>query len=316
MIRREPILRPAAIAVATLLMLAIVACAPSADLTQMQGDEASLREMVANDRQQIEALQEKLKRQNDRLAELEHNQDSQDSDTAADHEATPAVSPVAAASPAAGQTISGAAPETSAAAAPGAPAEPGAEATAAEPGAPAAAPSAGSEMAALTPPPAPAAAPPAAPPVTPPAEPVTPAPTWQAAVNQELGARQSDPAARLYRAGLVDLKAGKFQPALAKFQDLQRRYPKSSLSEAAEYFSGTALYQMGQHEKSILQFNDLTMRYPEGRFASAALLSEAQAFVSINDQIDARLTLQKLLNDHPSAPEAPTAKSMMDSLSS
>ena len=309
-------IRTIAIGGATLIALALAGCGPSSDLTQMQSDESGLREMVANDRQQIEELQEKLKQQNDRLAELEHNDESQDDSTAADHEGPPAASPAAspaeamtpaeAATPAEGQAPPGAAPEAAGDTAAGEPPEGGSDAGNGE--APEAAPTTGAEEAAVTPPPAPA--------VPPAPAPVAPAPTWQAAADQQLTTRQNDPGAKLYRTGLAAMKAGKFQPALAKFQDLQRRYPKSSLSESAEYFSANALFEMGQHEKSILQFNDLTMRFPEGHFASAALLREAEAFMKINDPIDARLTLQKLLNDHPSAPEAPMAKSMMDSLSS
>ena len=56
------------------------------------------------------------------------------------------------------------------------------------------------------------------------------------------------------------------------------------------------------------------MRYPRGRFASASLLSEAQAFMKLNDRIDARLTLQKLLTDHPDGAEAAVARTMMKSL--
>ena len=114
----------------------------------------------------------------------------------------------------------------------------------------------------------------------------------------------NDPAAKTYRAGLVEMKAGKYPNAIAVFQGLQRKYPKSSLSEPAEYFSANALYELGKYDQSILQFNDLVMRFPRGRFASASLLSEAQAFIKMNDRIDARLTLQKLISDHPDTPEA------------
>jgi tol-pal system protein YbgF len=296
---------------ATLFTVALMACGPSADVTQMENNQSALREMVANDRQQIDALQEKLKRQNDRIAELEHSDENDDNGQPAARQtpapapsASPAPGPAAAASPGDGQPSPEASPDNGAAAAN---ASPGAEASNDEAGESAEGePTPGSEVAAVPPP-----APPA-----PPSGSVAPAPTWQQAVDQELANTPKDPAAKLYRSGLLDLKAGRYQPALAKFQDLQRRYPKSSLSEPAEYFSGTSLFEMGQDEKAILQFNDLTMRYPEGRYASAALLHEAQAFVKINDQIDARLTLQKLLNDHPSAPEAPTAQSMIASLSS
>jgi TolA-binding protein len=56
------------------------------------------------------------------------------------------------------------------------------------------------------------------------------------------------------------------------------------------------------------------MRFPKGRYSSGAMLREAQAFVQLNDKIDARLTLQKLLADHSDAPEATAANSMMKSL--
>jgi TolA-binding protein len=141
-------------------------------------------------------------------------------------------------------------------------------------------------------------------------------PSWRALLGQEQGAALSsnDPAAKVYRAGLSAMKVGKYVQAIGVFQGLQRRYPKSSFSEPAEYFAANALYELGKYDQAILQFNDLVMRFPRGRFTSASLLSEAQAFMKMGDRIDARLTLQKLLGDHPSAPEAPTARAMMNSL--
>ena len=70
------------------------------------------------------------------------------------------------------------------------------------------------------------------------------------------------------------------------------------------------------YDQAILQFNDLVMRFPKGKYASAALLREAQAFVKLNDRIDARLTLQKLQADHAGTPEAASADTMMKDLAS
>src|SRR5262249_40118170 len=133
-------------------------------------------------------------------------------------------------------------------------------------------------------------------------------------LDQELAANHSDPGAKLYRSGLTDLKAGEYAQGVAKMQDLQRKYPKSDLSEPAEFFAGNGLFELGKFDQAILQFNDLTMRFPNGHYSTASLLREAQAFVKINDPIDARLTLQKLIAEHPDAPEAPMARSMMESL--
>src|SRR5262249_61627245 len=104
--------------------------------------------------------------------------------------------------------------------------------------------------------------------------------------------------------------------AVAKFTEMSHRYPKSPLTEPAEYFAANALYETGKYDQSILQFNDLVMRYPKGRFASQALLREGQAFIKLNDPIDARLTLQKLQSDHPGTPEATAAASLMRNLAS
>ena len=58
------------------------------------------------------------------------------------------------------------------------------------------------------------------------------------------------------------------------------------------------------------------MRFPKGKYACAALLREAQAFVKLNDRIDARLTLTKLTGDCSGSPQAVAADTMMKDLSS
>jgi TolA-binding protein len=276
------------------IALLMAGCAPSADTQQAQADESALRGMLANDQQQIDALQEKVQRLDDRIAELEHNGSG-----------TGGSNQIGALEKRVGklETQSSSGPAASAAAPTPAAGTPEDSGEAAVPGAAggAAAGAEGSAMASTG-----AGI----------SEETGSAPSWRTLMDQELTAAHDDPAVKLYRAGLAYLKAGKYPLALAQFQTLQRRYPKSSLSEPAEFFSANALYEMGKYDQSILQFNDQTMRFPKGPFASAALLREAQAFVKINDRIDARLTLQKLLNDLPDSPEAPMAKSMMQTLAS
>jgi len=268
-----------------LLMAAfLLSCAPSSDMDQLQNNEFALRGMVANDRQQIEALQETVSRQNDRITELEH-QGGGGQNVAALQDQVKKLQ---------AQLAASATPEASPGESPEAEGSPGAN------------PSPGEVASAATPAAAPSPAAPAA---------ALP-PTWQAAAKQDLAANQNDPGAKLYRAGLTDMQAGRYKSALAKFQELQHRYPKSSLSEPAEYFGANAYYEMGQYQYAILQFVDVTRRFPDGRYATPSLLREAQAFLKTDDQIDAKMTLQKLIDDHPNSAETPAAKSMMDSLTS
>lgn len=304
--------------------LLIAACTPMETAQQPQQDDTSLRELVANDRQQIDALQQQVAQENDRIAELEHNLVHP---SGASNNSQPPVSQLPPAPtpnmPAANNATPGVQPSFGVDAGPNAEASPGADdnqADSAQAGTgspPAEAPPADAGNEGSGPSSSQLAA---AAPITPPAPETAPRPTesesWQDEARQQLASAQDQPGERLYHAGLADLTTGRYAQGLAKLQDLQKRYPKSDLSEPAEYFSGIALSELGQHEKAILQYNDVTMRFPEGKYASAALLHEAQAFTKINDPIDARLTLQKLLSDHPNAPEAPMAKSMMASLSS
>jgi TolA-binding protein len=294
--------------------------------------------MIASDRQQLEALQAKIARLDDRISELEHNGGESDNKTIGALNARlsklesqmPATQPAAGAAPG---TPGAATPAMPGAPVPGAPPAPAAGANPPPDNSNAAgdegADTSGDTNVASATSPAPPA--PAAPPGAPPPA-VSAAQSWQALLDQEIVSAQSsrDPAARLYRQGLAAMKARRYPQALGKFQELQRGYPKSALSEPAEYFSANALYELGQSDnrsgnhdratenfnKAILQFNDLVMRFPSGRFASPSLLREAQAFINIEDRIDARLTLQKLLNDHGNSSEAPTARSMMQSLAS
>ena len=286
-------------------MLILVGCAPQGDnSTQVQSNQFALRGMVANDQQQIDALQEKLSRLNDRVAELEHSSSQGPPGNGKLASLEQRVSKLESAASAAPQATPGSAPSPQASASPAGPNEPEASGGGTDDTAEA---STGGDTSAT----------PAVPESTPaPAIPAENSPSWRAMMDQELASSPSDPGAKLYHAGLVNLKAGKYAVAMGQFEALQRRYPKSSLSEPAEFFAANALYELGKYDQSILQFNDQTMRFPRGRFASAALLREAEAFMKINDRIDARLTLQKLLGDHPDAPEAPMARSMMQTLTS
>jgi TolA-binding protein len=319
-----------------LAALAVWGCAPAAETQQLRTSQSNIRGMVAGDRQLIEALQEKVARLDDRISELEHNGGESDNKTISSlnkrlsnlESQMRATQPPATAAPGA---PGAAAPGASVPGAPGAPPAPGAASASPPPDTANAAgdeggdTNAGTDVASAATPAA--AAPPGVPPPA-----VSVAQSWRALLDREIASaqRSRDPAAKLYRQGLAAMKAGRYPLALGQFQNLQRRYPKSALSEPAEYFSANALYELGQSDsrsgnhdratenfnKAILQFNDLVMRFPSGRFASPSLLREAQAFINIEDRIDARLTLQKLLNDHGNSSEAPTARSMMQSMAS
>jgi len=110
------------------------------------------------------------------------------------------------------------------------------------------------------------------------------------------------------------MKAGNYSSAIVDFSKVQHSYAKSPLSEPAQYFTGNAFYESGKYEQAILQFNDMTMRFPNSPFTCQSLLREGQAFVRLNDRIDARLTLQKLAGNGSCTNESVAANNMLKSL--
>jgi tol-pal system protein YbgF len=272
---------------AVLATFALAGCADQSGMEQLNKNEFALRGMIAADRQQIDGLKAQIARQNDQIEQLQHGAGT------AGGNATGANDRIAS------LEAEVKALQAGMAATPGAMPPPGAPADSVGPGTTvASAPPAGA--------------------TAPPATPAEIAPTWPAELDQEIAAAASsnEPGIKLYREGLDAMKAGKYPLAVARFTKLQHAYPKSPLSEPAEYFAANALFETGGYDQAILQFNDLVMRFPKGKYASAALLREAQAFVKLNDRIDARLTLQKLVADHAGTPEAASADTMMKDLAS
>jgi TolA-binding protein len=271
---------------------ALSGCADQTDMDQLNKNEFTLRGMIAADRQEIDALKAQVAQQNDQIDELKHG-------AAADTGSTSGMNDRVASLEAEVKAL-----QAGLAATPGAVPPPGAPADSVG-----GVPAAGGV--------APAAEPPAGGP-PPPATPAEIAPTWPAELDQEIAdaANSDDPGIKVYREGLDAMKAAKYPLAVSKFTKLQHTYPKSPLSEPAEYFAANALFETGGYDQAILQFNDLVMRFPKGKYAAAALLREAQAFVKLNDRIDARLTLQKLVADHAGTPQADAANTMMKDLAS
>ena len=267
---------------------ALAGCAEQGDVQQLNQNEFTLRGMIASDRQQINSLKQQIQRQNDQIEEFKHGAAgaggvaSSMNDRVASLEAeVKALQAGMAATP--GAVPPPAAPADSVGAAPA----PGIASAEAPSGRPA-----------------------------PPAAPAAISPTWPSELDQEIADAKTsnEPGVKIYREGLDAMKAARYPLAVTRFTKLQHAYPKSALSEPAEYFAANALFETGGYDQAILQFNDLVMRFPKGKYAGAALLREAQAFVKLNDRIDARLTLQKLVADHAGTPEAEAANTMMKDL--
>lgn len=117
----------------------------------------------------------------------------------------------------------------------------------------------------------------------------------------------------LYREAVRLFQDQEYNPAIQEFRTFQRRCPESQMADDAQYWIGESRYVQNDYNRAILEFNDV-LSYRRGDRVAAALLRQAQAFLAIGDKTDARLILQKLVSDHPSAAETVEAQTMLQTL--
>ncbi len=117
----------------------------------------------------------------------------------------------------------------------------------------------------------------------------------------------------LYREALRYFQKNEYNYAIREFRSFQRQCADSEMADDAQYWIGECHYVQEDFNRAILEFNDV-LSYRKGDRVPAALLRQAQAFVEIGDPTDARLVLQKLVKDHPSADQAAKAYGILDTL--
>jgi tol-pal system protein YbgF len=146
------------------------------------------------------------------------------------------------------------------------------------------------------------------PPSAPPSAPGAAVGQEETALARELPEIQDE-----YRTGLRALQERQYDRAIQEFRAFQRKYPSSEMADDAQYWIGESYFTQKDYNRAILEFNDV-LKYRKGDRVPAALLRQAQAFIEIGDKTDARLILQKLLNDHPNSEEARDAKDRLQAL--
>ncbi len=116
-----------------------------------------------------------------------------------------------------------------------------------------------------------------------------------------------------YKLALRALNDQQYDKAIQQFRNFQRKYPNSDMADDAQYLIGESYFAQKDYNRAILEFNDV-LKYRRGDKVPAALLRQAQAFLEIGDRTDARLILQKLINDYPNSEQAREAKDRLQTL--
>jgi tol-pal system protein YbgF len=105
-----------------------------------------------------------------------------------------------------------------------------------------------------------------------------------------------------------------YDDSIQYFRNFIHGNSTSARADDAQYWIGEAYLRKGMYSNAIKEFNQVVLRYGSGDRAAPALLKLAQVFSKIGDQVDSRLSLQKLVNRYPGTPEASEAHRMLQQM--
>lgn len=148
------------------------------------------------------------------------------------------------------------------------------------------------------------------PPPAPAAQTGSPLGELQAAATRE-NTTAGEPA---FQAAMAQVRQGRCKEAVPALREFVRTNIKSPQADDAQYWIGRCFYAQGDQNTAMKELYDVLLKFPKSEKVPAALLVLADVFAASGDDIDARLTLNKLISDHPNAPEVQAAKQKLQAL--
>jgi tol-pal system protein YbgF len=119
---------------------------------------------------------------------------------------------------------------------------------------------------------------------------------------------------QLYDTAYGDFTKGRYELAIAGFQEYIERYPTTDLTDNAEYWIGESEYSEKKFDPAIRDFDSLLKRWPQSDKTPAALLKKGLALLELNRRAEAVVALQYVVHEHPVSDEARLARQKLSSL--
>ena len=154
-----------------------------------------------------------------------------------------------------------------------------------------------------------------------PSQPVPTKNTQEAATQDIKAAKKSadSPAAQpitkfeerdMYNEGLKLYQDGKYEEAIAKLKEFTSFYPEGKFSENAFYLIGDAYYTFAQKDDTKYQltidaYKSATYKFPKSSKREMALLRIGKLYANMKFYIEAKASLQTLINEFPNGKYAP-----------
>ncbi len=139
-------------------------------------------------------------------------------------------------------------------------------------------------------------------------------PVGQAAVTPSASGRSGTgspalepvvPAAQaLYDRGYTLYHQGRYLDAEASFQRFLQAYPKTDLSDNAQFWIGESRYSRGDMSGALTAFRETLQQYPDGNKVPDALVKEGDCLAGMGDRDGARRSYDQVIRRFPGSAAA------------
>jgi len=119
---------------------------------------------------------------------------------------------------------------------------------------------------------------------------------------------------QLYRSAYQDYMRGNYELAIQGFSEYIKRYPKTDLTDNAQYWIGECYDALDQEDEALKAFSAVLDSYPTSDKGAAAQLKKGLVYLKKGDQGQGVVNLQYVVYEHPGTPEADLAREKLRSL--
>ena len=132
--------------------------------------------------------------------------------------------------------------------------------------------------------------------------------------DEGLSQKLPPPVSRPFNQALATIRRGDYRAALPLLrQALDYNYDEKVVANLL-FWVGVANDGIRQYRDALAAYHDIVSRYPKHVRAPQTLLRQAEVFVQLKDKPTARLTLKKLVAEHPKTKEASLARQRLKRL--
>ncbi|MEW5807708.1 MAG: tol-pal system protein YbgF [Acidobacteriota bacterium] len=118
----------------------------------------------------------------------------------------------------------------------------------------------------------------------------------------------------LFKSSYADYSKGNYALAISGFQEYIVRYPKSDLTDNAQYWIGECYFSQGNHKSAIDEFDKVIENFPDGDKVPGAYLKKGLALFEMHQTAKGVMQLQYLIGRYPKSDEARIAKDKLKSM--